>query len=79
MIAAADDAHAGAEQSMLAYVRASAQAIGLPLDVVRAQAVAVHMGRTAALAQLLESAALSPEHEPAEVYCPAPFPDRGGA
>lgn len=62
------------EDEVLAYVRAAAGMVDLPLDAQRAQAVALHLGRTAALARLLEQAPLAPEDEPAEVYCPAPFP-----
>ena len=63
---------------MLAYVTAAARLVGLPLDATRAQSVAMHLGRTAALASALESAALAPADEPAEVYCPAPFPAQDG-
>lgn len=62
------------EQEVLAYVRATARALDLPLDDARAGAVALHLGRTAALARALEAYALAPEVEPAEVYRPAPFP-----
>lgn len=61
-------------QDVLAYVKAAAQAVGLPLDDARAEAVAVHFGRTLAIAQALEGAALAPEDELAEIYRPAPFP-----
>jgi len=54
----------------LAYVHASAALLGLPLDAARAQRVAAHLQRTASLAALLEQAALTPEAEPAEIYCP---------
>ena len=59
---------------VLAYVNAAARAVGMHLDPARALSVAVHLGRTALLAQALETAALAPEDEPAEIYCPAPFP-----
>lgn len=62
------------ESQVLEYVQAAAVAMGLPLDAARAQAVAQHLGRTVAIARLLEGAALAAEDEPAEVYCPAPFP-----
>lgn len=62
------------EQEVLAYVRATARALDLPLDEARVQAVALHLGRTVALARLLEAVPLSPEEEVAEIYCPAPFP-----
>jgi hypothetical protein len=62
------------EDEVLAYVKAAATAVALPLDAARAQAVAQHLGRTIAIARLLEQAQLAPEHEPAEVYRPAPFP-----
>jgi hypothetical protein len=62
------------ESEVLAYVKAAAQAVGLPLDEAAAQRVAGHFSRTVALARLLERAGLSPEDEPAELYRPAPFP-----
>ena len=58
----------------LAYVKAAARAVNLPLDDTAAQRVADHMGRTAAMARLLDSADLAPEQELAEIYRPAPFP-----
>lgn len=62
------------ESEVLQYVKAAASAIGLPLDAARAAAVAQHFGRTVAIARALEHAPLAPEDEPAEIYCPAPFP-----
>jgi hypothetical protein len=62
------------ESQVLTYVKATAQAIGLPLDDARARAVALHFGRTIAIARVLDDAPLAPEHELAEVYRPAPFP-----
>lgn len=58
------------ESVALAYVQASAVALGLPLDAERARRVAGHLQRTAALAALLEAQSLHVEDEPAEVYCP---------
>jgi Protein of unknown function (DUF4089) len=58
------------EEQTLAYVQAAAVALALPLDSDRAARVAVHLHRTAALAQLLEKFPLSPEDELAEIYCP---------
>ena len=58
------------EAHTLAYVKASATALGLALDEARAQRVAVHLQRTAAMAQMLEQFDLAPEVEIAEVYCP---------
>lgn len=66
------------DQEMLAYVTAAARLVGLPLDATRAQSVAMHLGRTAALARALESATLVVDDEPAEIYCPAPFPPEDG-
>lgn len=65
------------EEQVLAYVRASAALLALPLDEARAQAVAVHLGRTAAMARLLGEQSLAPEDELAEIYRPAPFPPEG--
>jgi hypothetical protein len=62
------------ESQVLAYVKAAAQAIGLPLDEARAQAVSLHFGRTIAIARVLDGAPLAPEQELAEIYRPAPFP-----
>jgi len=62
------------EDEVLAYVKAAASLLALPLDEARAQAVAGHLGRTVAMAKLLEGAALAPEDELAEIYKPAPFP-----
>ena len=62
------------ESQILNYVKAAAQAVALPLDEARAQAVAQHMLRTLAIARQLEQAQLAPEHELAEIYRPAPFP-----
>lgn len=67
------------EEEVLAYVRASARALELPLDDTRARAVAQHLGRTAVLAKALDAYVLPPEIEPAEVYLPAPFPTQEGA
>ena len=63
------------EREVLNYVKAAAQAVHLPLDEARAAAVAVHLGRTVAMARLLDGADLAPEQELAEIYCPAPFPE----
>jgi hypothetical protein len=62
------------EDELLAYVRAAAGLLQLPLDEARAQAVALHLGRTAAMARLLDTAAIAMEGEIAQIYCPAPFP-----
>jgi hypothetical protein len=62
------------EAEVLAYVKAAARTVQLPLDEARARAVAAHLGRTAAIARQLDAAGLAPEHEPAEVYRPAAFP-----
>jgi hypothetical protein len=62
----------------LAYVRAAARAVNLPLDDATAQRVADHLQRTAGMVQLLDQAGLAPEHELAEIYKPAPFPVAAG-
>ena len=62
------------EHEVLEYVKAAARAVGVPLDEVRAAAVAQHFGRTVAIARVLEKADLAPEHELAEIYRAAPFP-----
>lgn len=67
------------EEDVLAYVKAAAALAVLPLDAARAQAVALHLGRTAAMARLLEGVPLAPHEEPAEIYRPAPFPEADAA
>ena len=61
------------EAQTLAYVQAAAVAMGLPLDSARAARVAVHLQRTASLANALEDTPLDPHDEPAELFRPAPF------
>jgi hypothetical protein len=55
---------------MLTYVQASAHLLGVPLDPARAQRVAQHLERTAAMAQLLADYPLTPDMELTEIYCP---------
>jgi hypothetical protein len=62
------------DTQLLAYVQAAASAVDLPLEEMRVRAVAVHLGRSAAMARLLDEADLSMQEEPAEVFRPAPFP-----
>ena len=63
------------ESEVLAYVKASAAAQGLPMDEARALRVATHMARTAHLAQLLDAVPLGVEDELAEIYKPKTFAD----
>lgn len=65
------------ERQSLAYVSTMADALGLPMDADRVRRVAAHLERTSAMADLLHSARLEPHDEPAEVFCPAPFPAVG--
>ncbi|MBU0790934.1 MAG: DUF4089 domain-containing protein [Gammaproteobacteria bacterium] len=58
------------EAQILAYVQAAAAALDLPMGTARAQRVATHLQRTAALAQPLMDLALPPELELAEIYQP---------
>jgi hypothetical protein len=62
------------ETELLNYVKATAVALDLPLDQARVLRVAAHLQRTAQLAKLLEDEPMGPEHELAEIYRPAPFP-----
>ncbi len=64
----------GAESDMLVYVRAAAALLSLPLDEAQAGRVAIQLAQTAALARHLDKAALAPTDEPAQLYCPLPFP-----
>ncbi|MDO9291567.1 MAG: DUF4089 domain-containing protein [Hydrogenophaga sp.] len=61
------------DEQTLAYVRAVAVVVGLPLDEAQIARVAVHLQRTAGLAATLEDIPLTPHDEPAELFCPAPF------
>lgn len=62
------------EDEILQYVQSAARLLDLPLDPARAQAVALHFGRTAAIAKALQGVSLAPDAEPAALYQPAPFP-----
>jgi hypothetical protein len=61
------------DEQTLAYVRAVAVVVGLPLDDEQIARVAVHLQRTAGLAATLEDVPLAPHDEPAELFRPAPF------
>ena len=65
------------ESEVLAYVKAAARAVNLPLDEARAHAVATQLGRTAAMARLFDGVDMEPEDEPAEIYQSGAF-SRGG-
>lgn len=56
----------------LAYVRASAAVLGLPLQDEQVVRVAAHLQRTAAMAKLLDAQSMPPEVELAEIYKPKP-------
>ena len=62
------------ETEVLRYVQAAALAVDLPLDEARSRAVALHFGRTVAIARSLDAFELHTEDEPAEIFRPAPFP-----
>ena len=67
-----------AGSALVPYVLTAARLMEVPLDPVRASAVAAHLERTAAMARLLEECGtLDVEDEPAEIFCPAPFPLEG--
>lgn len=68
------------ESKIAAYVASTAAVLGLPLPPERAARVTAHLQRTAAMAALLDAAALAPHDELAEIYSPAAFPamDEGG-
>ncbi len=56
------------------YVRCAAMMLDLPLDAAQVQRVAAHLARTKQLADTLAAVPLAPHDEPAEIFCPAPFP-----
>ena len=62
------------DQQLLAYANASADVLGIPMDAARALRVAGYLRLSGNFAGLLEAVAMGPELEPAEVFCPAPFP-----
>lgn len=62
-------------KDVLDCVTATARIVGIPLDAAQAERVATHLQRTAAMAALLDAFPLHDEDEPAEIYCPAPFPN----
>lgn len=62
------------DADMLDYVRIAARLQALPLDEAQVARVAVHLGRTRAMAQRLTSFELTPHEEITEIFCPAPFP-----
>jgi hypothetical protein len=66
------------EDEVLSYVRATARIMNLPLDEARLQAVALHLGRTIAIARVVEAAPLAPHDELVEIFRPAPFPAAEG-
>jgi hypothetical protein len=66
------------EEEALIYVKTMATAIDLPLDDARAKNVAMHLGRTFGMVAALKNFPLLPEHELAEIFCPAPFPIANG-
>jgi Protein of unknown function (DUF4089) len=61
------------DPDLLAYVNITASLLGVPMDAGRAERVAAHLQRTAAMAALLDGAALAPHDEIAEIYSPAAF------
>jgi hypothetical protein len=44
------------------------------MDAARAQSVAGHLMRTAAMARMLENVPMAAHDELAEIYCPKAFP-----
>ena len=62
------------DAEVLAYVKAAAVVMQLPLDEARASRVATHLARAAALSSQLEAMPLDVNEEPSEIYSPAPFP-----
>jgi Protein of unknown function (DUF4089) len=61
-------------EQVIGYVKATAEILALPLNDARIQSVADHLIRTAAMARQLDALHLEADAEPAQVYCPAPFP-----
>jgi hypothetical protein len=64
------------DNDLLAYVKAGAALQGIPLTHQRAMAVAAHLRVAQGIAQTFQSDELFPDDEPAQLYCPAPFPSK---
>ena len=62
------------EADLVAYVRSSAQLMGLAIDEAQVERVALHLGRTRGLVAALNSVPLAASDELVEIFCPAPFP-----
>lgn len=56
------------------HARAVGATLGIPMDEGRVERVAFYLALTARIMGELERIPLGPEVEPAEVFCPAPFP-----
>jgi len=63
-----------APDDVVDYVRAAALMLDLPLDAAQVQRVATQLARTRVMAAMLATVPLAPGDEPAELFCPAPFP-----
>ena len=61
------------DPDLLAYVNNTALLLGLPMTAERAARVAVHLQRTAVMAEMLNVTALDPHDEIADIYSPAAF------
>jgi uncharacterized protein involved in propanediol utilization len=61
-------------QDIKDYVRSTARFLALPLDEAQVARVAVHLERTRGMVVALQQLPLHAALEPAEIYCPAPFP-----
>jgi hypothetical protein len=61
-------------EDVIAYVKATARVMDLPLAHDQAVRVADHLGRTVQMARLLESVPLNADDEISEIFVPAPFP-----
>lgn len=59
---------------ILDFVRSSARLLELSLDDAQLARVAEHLARTRTLVAPLRLLPLGADLEPAEIYCPAPFP-----
>jgi Protein of unknown function (DUF4089) len=61
-------------EQVIGYVKATATLLDLPLNDARIQRVADHLIRTAAMARQLDAIHMEADAEPAQIYCPAPYP-----
>ena len=67
------------EDQMLEYVKTASGLMGFKLELPQMERVAFHLKLASMIFQNLEGKNFAVHDEPAQVYCPAPFPSRASA